>query len=70
MTADSAFENFGTVELEGGFLSVSGRLINDTCATMNVGSAIYTGSEAVFDNMGTLTGTGTVNGTPVAEYAS
>ncbi len=70
VTADSAFENFGTVELEGGFLSVSGRLINDTGATMNVGSAIYTGSEAVFDNMGTLIGTGTVNGTPVTEFAN
>lgn len=64
--ADGAFLNSGLVQVDGNFLRITGQFVNDGQLVSN--AIIYVEGASGFENNGSLTGTGTVNDTPAAQY--
>jgi len=68
ISAEGAFLNNGTVTVDGCFLKITGRFVNSTGATLSTETTIYVEGNAEFDNSGTLSGSGMINQTPIAQY--
>lgn len=68
VSADGAFLNTGLVQVDGNFLRITGRFVNETGGQLVSNATVFVEGGAEFENNGTLTGTGKINDQTVAEY--